>query len=661
MKQHMNVDTLSRLAASLVALGVGVAAVAEPISLTVQADRPGAKINPAMWGVFFEDINLGADGGLYAELVKNRSFEFPEPMMGWFKLSPSKSVGTLTIREDQPFNAANPRYLRIDSAGKDLFGVANEGFRGIGVRTGEAYHFTAQIRNVAGSPKLRVELYSSGGLLLDSVRLEDFARDWRKHSAVLRPKATDAKAKLYLLVDGAGALDFDMVSLFPEKTWKNRPGGLRADIVQWLADLKPGFVRFPGGCIVEGIYLTNRYQWKHTLGPVEERKPLLNRWNVEFLHRPTPDYYQSFGLGFFEFFQLCEDLGAQPLPILSCGLACQFNSGEACPLDQLDPYIQDAIDLVEFANGPVTSTWGAKRAAMGHPAPFNLKMIGIGNENWQQPYLERYAKFHAVLKATHPEIQLVSSSGPGPADDHFKYAWPKLRELNADIVDEHCYARPEWFFDNTHRYDRYDRKGPKVFFGEYAAQSDRTVSVLNRNNLECAIAEAAFLTGLERNADVVRMASYAPLFAHAEGWQWTPDLIWVDNLRSYGTPNYYVQKLFANHRGDVVLPAAFAGTNAPARLYASAALDHAAGEVILKLVNGTAAPQPVTVQLAGVKVVKPGAKAWVLTGDKPTDENTFESPMKVAPRELPLTIASPMFTHSVPANALVVLRVPLGN
>lgn len=521
----MHLDSPFRLAGLFLAFGLILPAVAETVSLTVQADKPGAKINPAMWGVFFEDINFGADGGLYAELIKNRSFEFREPMMGWFKLSPSKSVGTLAIRDDRPFNAANPHYLRIESQGKDLFGAANEGFRGIGVCAGDSYNFTAQIRNAAGNPKLRVELYSSSGALLETVRLEGFSADWKRHSAVLRPKATDTKAKLYLLVDGAGALDFDMVSLFPEKTWKNRPGGLRADMVQWLADLKPGFVRFPGGCIVEGIYLTNRYQWKNTLGPIEERKPLLNRWNVEFLHRPAPDYYQSFGLGFVEFFQLCEDLGAEPLPILSCGLACQFNSGEACPLDQLDPYIQDAIDLIEFANGPATSPWGAKRAAMGHPAPFNLKMIGIGNENWQQPYLERYAKFHAVLKAKHPEIQLVSSAGPGPADDHFKYAWPKLRELNADIMDEHCYARPDWFFDNTHRYDSYDREGPKVFFGEYAAQSDRTVSVLNRNNLECALAEAAFMTGLERNAEVVRMASYAPLFAHAEGWQWTPDLI----------------------------------------------------------------------------------------------------------------------------------------
>jgi alpha-L-arabinofuranosidase len=632
---------------------------ASPVKLTVQTDQPGAKINPAMWGIFFEDINLGADGGLYAELVKNRSFEFPDAMMGWFKLSPSKSVGALAIRDTDPFNAKNPHYLRIESQGKDLFGVANAGFRGIGVRAGDNYNFTAQIRSVSGTPKLRVELYGSDGALLDSQRLENFSSDWKKSSAVLRPNATDAKARLYVLVDGAGTLDLDMISLFPEKTWKNRPGGLRADMVQLLADLKPGFMRFPGGCIVEGIYLTNRYQWKNTIGPIEERQLMLNRWNVEFLHRPTPDYYQSFGLGFFEFFQLCEDIGAQPLPILSCGLACQFNSGEACPLDQLDSYIQDALDLIEFANGPASSTWGGKRAAMGHPAPFNLKMVGVGNENWEQPYIERYARFHAALKEKHPEIQLVSSAGPGPDDDHFKYAWPKLRELHADIVDEHCYARPDWFFNNTHRYDNYDRKGPKVFFGEYAAQSDKTVSVHNRNNLECAIAEAAFMTGLERNAEVVRMASYAPLFAHVEGWQWTPDLIWVDNLHSYGTPNYYVQKLFANHRGDVILPATLAGANLPARVYASATSDQRTGEVILKVVNGTSNPQAIAVQLTGVTAVKPSTTAWLLTGEKLTDVNSFETPEKISPREVTIQAGTPQFDLTVPANALMVLLVPV--
>ena len=380
---------------------------ANAVTVEVQADKPGAKINPAMWGIFFEDINFGADGGLYAEMVKNRGFEFPDPLMGWFKLSPSKARGSLAIRDEQPFNAANPHYLHIESEGKDLFGIANEGFRGMGVKKGEAYDFAAEIRNVSGTPGLRVELYSHDGALLDTVKLGNFSGDWKKYNTVLHPNDTDAAAKLYVLVDGKGAVDVDFISLFPENTWKHRPGGLRADMVQALADLHPGFMRFPGGCIVEGSELDKRYQWKKTIGPVEERKLLINRWNYEFLHRPTPDYFQSFGLGFYEFFQLCEDIGAQPLPILNCGMACQFNSGELCPIDDVDTYIQDALDLIEFANGPTTSEWGAKRAALGHPEPFHLKMMGIGNENWLQPYIDRYTKFHQVLKEKHPEIQSI--------------------------------------------------------------------------------------------------------------------------------------------------------------------------------------------------------------------------------------------------------------
>jgi alpha-L-arabinofuranosidase len=300
--------------------------------------------------------------------------------------------------------------------------------------------------------------------------------------------------------------------------------------------------------------LSRRYQWKKTIGPIEDRKLLINRWNYEFKHRPAPDYFQSFGLGFFEFFQLCEDIGAEPLPILNCGMACQFNSGELVPVSQLAPYIQDGLDLIEFANGSSNQGWGATRAAMGHPAPFNLKMLGVGNEQWGPQYLERYAAFAGELKRRYPQIKLVSAAGPAPADDRFEFLWPRLRQLRADIIDEHCYANPIWLFSNSGRYDQYSRKGPKVFMGEYAAQSVAIVSPNNRNNLECALAEAAYMLGLERNADVVRMASYAPLFANAEGWQWTPDLIWADSLRVFGTPSYFVQQLFMQNRGDAVLP-----------------------------------------------------------------------------------------------------------
>jgi len=523
-------------------------------TIKVQADRPGAKINPAMWGIFFEDINFGADGGLYAELVKNGSYAFPDTLMGWFKISPSLAKGELEVRADNPSNPASPNYLRIRSEAIAPFGACNEGFRGMGVRQGEAYDFSVQIRGAEGSPRVIVELVGSDGTTLDAARLANITSGWKPVRATLRPKDTDARARLNVILEGGGAVDVDQVSLFPQNTWKHRPGGLRADMVQLLVNLKPGFLRFPGGCIVEGSDLSKRYQWKTTIGPIAGRKLIINRWNYEFKHRPTPDYFQSFGLGFFEYFQLCEDIGAEPLPILNCGMACQFNSGELVPLDQLEPYVQDALDLIEFANGPATGTWGAKRAAMGHPAPFNLKLLGIGNEQWGPQYIERLAIFIKALKSKHPEIQLVCAAGPSPQDERFHFLWPNLSELKADIVDEHCYANPIWFLSNADRYDHYDRNGPKVFFGEYAAQSTAICSTKNRNNLECALAEAAYMTGLERNADVVRMAAYAPLFAHVEAWQWTPDLIWIDNLRSCGTPNYYVQQLFSRNRGDVVLP-----------------------------------------------------------------------------------------------------------
>jgi len=526
----------------------------EMTNIKVQVDRPTGRVNPGMWGIFFEDINFGADGGLYAELVKNGGFEFPEPLSGWFMIRPSNARGDVTVRTEAPVHPANPHYVRIRSETEHPIGLCNEGFRGIGLRGGELYEFSVCVRLVSGAAVVTVELVGANGETLAEQRLNGLKPDWCRVKVTLQPSRTDSRARLNIILSGRGVADFDLVSLFPRNTWKGRVPGLRADLVEALAALRPGFLRFPGGCIVEGSELDKRYRWKNTIGPVEERKLLINRWNYEFKHRPTPDYFQSFGLGFFEFFQLAEDIGAEPLPILNCGMACQFNSGELVPVDQLDSFIQDALDLIEFANGPTNSIWGAKRAAMGHPEPFNLKMIGIGNEQWGPQYIERYVRFHKVLKEKHPEIKLIAAAGPAPSDERFQFLWPKLVELKADIVDQHCYANPVWFFTSATRFDDYDRTGPKVFFGEYAAQSVGLVNVHNKNNLECALAEAAFMTGLERNADVVCMAAYAPLLAHADAWQWTPNLIWFDNLRVVRTPNYYVQQLFSLNRGDVVLP-----------------------------------------------------------------------------------------------------------
>jgi len=649
---------LSLLAAAAVACTT-IAASAAP-TITIQADQPGARLNPAMWGIFFEDINFGADGGLYAEMVKNRSFEFPDPLMGWIKISPSLAQGELSVRDDEPFDTNNPHYLRLVSEGTAPFGVSNEGFRGMGVRKDETYDFSAQIRGIDGAPVLRVQLYGGDGTLLDEVELKDFSSDWKKCTATLHPKDTDAKARLAIVLDGKGIVDLDMVSLFPEHTWKNRPGGLRADMVQALADLHPGFLRFPGGCIVEGSVLERRYQWKNTIGPVEDRPLLINRWNYEFQHRPTPDYFQSFGLGFYEYFQLCEDIGAEPLPILNCGMACQFNSGELCPIEELGPYIQDALDLIEFANGATNTIWGAKRAALGHSQPFNMKMLGVGNEQWGQQYIDRYAKFAAAITEKYPDIQLVSAAGPDPADQRFQFAWANLRALHADIIDEHSYAQPDWFFTNTHRYDNYDRSGPKVFMGEYAAQSRYTVSTKNQNNLECALAEAAYMTGLERNGDVVRMASYAPLFANTEAWQWTPDLIWVNSLNVYLTPNYYVQQLFSRNRGDVVLPVKLDGVDTSATgvqsLYASATRDDQTGEIILKVINPGAEAEAVEIKLAGLARVEPEGSAVTLAGGL-NDVNSMDEPGKISPVESKFENAAPNFTCSFPPHSMTVLRI----
>ena len=389
---------------------------------------------------------------------------------------------------------------------------------------------------------------------------------------------------------------------------------------------------------------------------------LINRWNDEFAHRPAPHYFQSFGLGFYEYFLLCEDLGAEPLPILNCGMACQFNSGELVPLEKLDPYIQDALDLIEFASGPASSPWGSKRAAMGHDEPFGLHYLGIGNEQWGPEYIARYEKFAQVLKREHPELQLVSSAGPRPADPLFQFAWPKLRQLKTDIVDEHCYDRPAWFLDNAARYDDYDRQGPKVFMGEYAAQSVKTVSPDNRNNWECALAEAAYMTGLERNADVVVMSSYAPLFGHEELWQWRPNLIWFDNLRSYGTPNYYVQQLFSTHRGDIVQPISIAGQQAPSSahggLYAAASRKLDSSELILKVVNSAATPAAATIQIQDAQLAGPGTQT-VLAGQSLSDENTLDNPTRVAPVVAPLAVSGQELQHTFPPHSVSVLRLPV--
>lgn len=663
MKKNKLIKKWRRLLPACCLLLVAIPAVCQQ-TLTVQADKPGAAIQPTMYGVFFEDINMGADGGLYAELVKNRSFEFDNPLMGW-TVNGKGNEGDLQVINSAAYNKANPNYLRIrvENRRKGEWGLTNEGFKGMGIRKDGVYHFSTKYRTAKPGVTVHVTLTTPSGVVIGAGAFAAVPTggDWSTKGITFTASAEEPSAKLTLWLEGNGTIDMDMISLFPEDTWKKRPKGLRADMVQMLADMQPGFIRFPGGCIVEGRNLANRFQWKKTVGPPEDRELIINRWNTEFSHRLTPDYFQSFGLGFFEYFQLAEDIGAAPLPILNCGMACQFNTAELVPMDELQPYIQDAIDLIEFANGPADSKWGKVRADMGHPASFHLTMLGVGNENWGPQYIERAAEFARQLKAAHPDIQLVFSSGTDPDGPRFNYLNDTLRKMKADFIDEHYYRSPEWFLANAGRYDHYPRNGAKVFAGEYAAHETKNFTGASRNTLRAAIAEAAFLTGLERNADVVQMASYAPLFASAEQWQWAPDLIWVNSLKVVGTPSYQVQKLFSLNKGTHVLPLqrgeeAVKGQDS---LYASAAFDKNTGDVIVKVVNAGQQAATTTIQLTGKNRVAGSAALTTLTANDPTAVNTFDQ-MPVQPVVSTVPVRKRAVALTLAPHSLNVLRISSG-
>jgi alpha-N-arabinofuranosidase len=610
--------------------------------ISVMANKPGAEIQPIMWGVFFEDINFAADGGIYAELVKNRSFEFALPLTGWKLLTRQNGNGRMVPNFYSPSRPSNPHFMRIyidPSLG--TFGFTNDGFRGMGIRKDGQYNFSVSVRLSENSDaKMTVELITPAGETIGKAELSGFSGTWGNHQVSFKASATEQKAQMRIILTGRGSIDLDMISLFPDDTWKGRQNGLRKDIVEMIADLKPGFIRFPGGCIVEGRDIANRYQWKTTIGPIEDRKMIMNRWNVEIQNRQAPDYFQTFGLGFFEYFLLAEDIGAEPLPILNCGMSCQFNAAEVVPLDELDQYVQDALDLIEFANGEITTKWGNLRAELGHPGKFNMKFIGVGNEQWEEQYIERYKIFEKAIKTKYPDIKIVSGSGPSPSGRYFEYGWSELKKLNPDLIDEHYYMAPEWFLKNAARYDNYDRNGIKVFAGEYAVNGKEGTEPESRNTWLSALCEAAFMTGLERNADVVNIASYAPLLAHVDAWQWRPDLIWFDNLTTIGTPNYYVQKLFSNYKGTRIVPILSEGKTLTGQegLYASSTIDMKKGKLYIKIVNSSDKKKQVTLALGALPYEKNAIKE-TLKSVSPDDFNTIANPRLIYPVTTPVKIA----------------------
>ena len=614
---------------------------AQQHNMVIQTDQIGAEIQPTMYGLFFEDINYGADGGLYAELVKNRSFEFPQNLMGWV------TFGNVKLMDDGPFER-NPHYVRLGNSGHGHkhTGLENEGYFGIGVKQGAEYRFSVWARGE--KQRIRVELIKNNTMAENQVfasrNLDIDSKEWKKYEVVLRSPMTEEKAHLRVFLTSGGTLDLEHISLFPVDTWMGRENGLRKDLVQALYDIKPGVFRFPGGCIVEGTDLETRYNWKNSVGAVENRPLNENRWHYTFTHRFFPDYFQSYGMGFYEFFLLSEDIGAEPLPILNCGLACQYQNGNPeahVAVCDLEPYIQDAIDLIEFANGDVTTTWGKLRAEMGHPEPFNLKFLGIGNEQWGKEYPERLKPFVEALRKAHPEIKIVGSSGPNSEGRDFEYLWPEMAKLKVDLVDEHFYRPEDWFLSSGMRYDSYDREGPKVFAGEYACHGRGK----KWNHFNAALMEAAFMTNIERNADIVHMATYAPLFAHVEGWQWRPDMIWFDNLRSVRTCSYYVQQLYATNKGTNVIPLTMegkpvAGVEGQDGLFASAVWDAESETYIVKVINTSNKAQELELNFAGLGKKEALANGTVTTfhADNLDLDNTVDNPTAILPVECQISI-----------------------
>ncbi len=763
-------------------------------TIQVQVDKPGHEVSKTLWGIFFEDINLSVDGGIYPELVRNRSFEDSEKPEYWKLTNADGGKSEMTIDTRTPLNPYNRRSLQVRLAGATTIG--NEGYWGMAVVQGESYHLRLSARSGDGfRGPLTILIEKPNGGDLAAGKIEGLTDRWKSFDLDLTASATEPKASLSILAEGKGTLCLDMVSLMPKKTWKDH--GLRPDICEMLNGLKPAFVRFPGGCWVEGDDMAHMNHWKNTIGDPAVRTPLWNIWG----------YFATHGVGYHEYLQLSEDLGAEPLFCINVGMSHK----EVIPMDLMGQWVQDALDAIEYANGPVDSVWGSLRAKNGHPKPFGLKYLEIGNENGGPEYHQRWELFYAAIKAKYPDVQLIANVWGG-------YPTKSM----PTIVDEHYYNNPEFFMLNAHKYDTYDRKGPRIFVGEYAVTQGT-----GQGNLRGAIGEAAFMTGLERNSDIVIMASYAPLLVNVNHRKWNPDLINYDSSRVYGLPSYYVQKLFSNYRGDVVLPTevdapmtaaeleggaigvgtwltkaefkdikvvkggktlfesdfskgtdgwkmlgdgkwqvkdgalqqetitenvrAIAGDKswtdytyslkarkiggdegflilfnvgddeskswwniggwgntrhavemggvsdegvrgkietgkwydirveikgskvkcflddklihdmtAPTMkaIYASATQDKAAKQIILKVVNVDSKPQDTEINLAGASIQK-SAEMIVLTGEKPTDENSLDNSTRVAPATKTVEIAGPKFRMSFAPNSLTVLRIPL--
>jgi alpha-L-arabinofuranosidase len=635
--------------------------------VNVAVGQSGKPISPDLVGIFFEDLNDAADGGLYAELVQNRSFEYQATEQGswnnftsWEFTARGSGKGSWAIADALPLNANNPHYLEVEiHAPGDGVGVVNSGFDGIPIQAGEKYNVSLFARVLYAGPRgskadklqLTVRLEGKNNEVLGETAFNLTAQEWQRFSAQITANQSEPAAHLVVLAKGMGRIALDEISLFPEKTFRGHPNGLRADLAQAIADLKPKFMRFPGGCLVHGNGLGNIYRWKDTIGPVEQRRQQANIWG----------YHQTVGLGYYEYFQFCEDIGAKPLPVVAAGVCCQ-NSGhtrgtgqQGLPMEEMPAYVQDVLDLIEWANGPATSKWGAKRAGAGHPKPFHLEYLGIGNEDHITPvFKERFQMIFDAVKKQHPEITVVGTVGPDYKGEDYEKGWKIANELHVPVVDEHYYRPYQWFWDNRHRYDSYNRGKTQVYLGEYAAYDDK-----RRNTLRAALAEAAYLTSLERNGDVVRMTSYAPLLGKLGHIQWSPNMIHFTNTEVGLTPSYYVQQMFSTNSGDTYQPVSIndpGQKTGAAGLAASCARDSATGDVILKLVNGDTEAHMLRIALPGSWKLAHEAVKTVLAGDlAKTNEPGEPQPVLPVKSTIP---SSSAFNCEAPASSLTVIRIP---
>lgn len=644
-------------------------------------NQKDVEISEGMIGLFYEDINYSADGGLYAELIENRSFEsldakgdndnYSQTYDGGYGWHPYPSHGegaSMSYLSDQPAFKENPHYLEF-TASESQKGFTNQAYEGIPLEKGRVYNVSFHAKATAYDGAVEVSVRNSGKYVTSCFTVKDLSEDWTEYTGTIEALENARHSDIVVELSEIGTVHFDLISLIPEDAIL---GIFRKDLVDLLKDMKPGFMRFPGGCIVEGNDLNNRYQWKLSIGEIGNRRANWSRWAVHdncsdnHFHGPYSHYNQTLGIGYYEYFLLCEHLKAKPIPVVNVGLACQYQSTEQVPIesDEFHEYIQDALDLIEFANGAETTKWGKVRADMGHPKPFDLEMLGIGNEQWQTDkvdFFERYRQFEQAIHEKHPNIKLIGSAGPDVSSETYYKAWDFYREADKDnanfvyAVDEHYYQSVEWFLNNTDFYDNYPRE-VKVFAGEYATHVSNGMNNPGANNWLAGLSEAAYLTGIERNADVVVLASYAPLLARHNYAQWSPNLIWFDDVSSYGTPSYYVQKLYATNIGNYTLCSEWTdGDQAGSHQVSS--FDKEKQEIIIKLVNTSSNIEQTAIDLTDWDIADKG-KLIQMQSDDSEAINSLEKPGNVVPHESDLLV-NQEFIFDMPAYSMSVLRMPV--